>query len=74
VIGPFINNNTDKPNSTHETFIGLMTGVFPGILRMGWGLVDVRDVAFSHVLALENPKAQGRHICANEGVSMKDVR
>jgi dihydroflavonol-4-reductase len=51
-----------------------MTGAFPGILRMGWGMVDVRDVALSHVLAMENENANGRYICCNKTLWMREAR
>ncbi|CAH1416524.1 unnamed protein product [Lactuca virosa] len=59
VIGPILQPTL---NFTSEGFISLIeTGkeVFPdGIYR----LVDVRDVANAHILAFENPEANGRYI------------
>ncbi|KAL4586257.1 hypothetical protein LXL04_010892 [Taraxacum kok-saghyz] len=65
VIGPILQPTL---NYTSEAFINLIeTGkeVFPdGIYR----LVDVRDVAIAHILAFENPKANGRY-CLVSAVS-----
>ncbi|MFT7521160.1 MAG: dihydroflavonol-4-reductase [Kiritimatiellia bacterium] len=54
-------------------FRDILTGVFPGILSLNWGLVDVRDVALAHVLAMEKPKASGRYICAGQSMTMGEV-
>ncbi|KAI3719629.1 hypothetical protein L6452_20531 [Arctium lappa] len=58
VIGPFLQPTL---NLTSEGIMSLIkTGkeVFPdGIYR----LVDVRDIATAHILAFENPKANGRY-------------
>jgi nucleoside-diphosphate-sugar epimerase len=35
-----------------------------------FGYVDVRDVAKAHILALENPDAEGRHILAERTISV----
>jgi len=40
---------------------------------MGMAVVDVRDVAKAHLLAMENGKAAGRHICVAESVWMLDM-
>ncbi len=43
----------------------LLTGVYPAIPKLCFGLVDVRDVAEAHVAAFQRPEAEGRHIlCA----------
>lgn len=46
----------------------------PGIPRLGWAVVDVRDVAAGHRLAMEYPAAAGnRYICAGRHVWMRDM-
>lgn len=60
-------------NSTNEVFRDVMTGAYPGVLDLNWGLVDVRDVALAHILAMENPDASGRYICAGETRTMREV-
>lgn len=46
----------------------------PGCPRLGFTLVDVRDVAAAHRLALDEPKAAGnRYICANEFRWTRDI-
>ena len=70
VLGPSLG---PALNTTNQIFRDLLTGVYPGILSLGWGLVDVRDVARAHVLAMENDDASGRYLCAGEELSMKAV-
>jgi dihydroflavonol-4-reductase len=70
VIGPAL---TQSLNTSNGVLRDLLTGVYPGVLRICWGVVDVRDVARAHVLAQETPAAQGRHLCAREVVNMRDM-
>jgi len=70
VIGPSLGSAL---NSSNKILIDMMTGGFPGIINLNWGFVDVRDVAAAHILAMENPSAKGRYLCANESLTMKDV-
>ena len=51
----------------------MLKGAYPGIMRLNWGMVDVRDVAESHIRALEVTDARGRYICANDAVPMRQV-
>jgi dihydroflavonol-4-reductase len=72
VIGPSFSAETARNPSNH-LIAQMMTNEFPGILKIGWNFVDVRDVARAHVLAMENPQAQGRYIVSNESLWMKDL-
>ncbi|KAL4971261.1 hypothetical protein BDW66DRAFT_146443 [Aspergillus desertorum] len=46
----------------------LLSGNAPGIPRVQWGVVDVRDCADLHILAMTHEKAAGeRFICIGEG-------
>jgi len=71
VIGPSLSK--EGVNTSNAIFQGLLTGEYPVIMRIGWGIVDVRDVAQSHILAMENDNAEGRYICCNTTLWMKDV-
>ncbi|KAL9994007.1 putative cinnamyl-alcohol dehydrogenase [Helianthus debilis subsp. tardiflorus] len=70
VIGPFLQPTL---NLTTEGIMGLIkTGkeVFSdGIYR----LVDVRDVATAHILAFENPKANGRYCIVRKVVRSLEI-
>lgn len=47
---------------------------YPGVPRLGFPLVDVRDVASAHVAALNTPAAAGkRFICHTGFLWMKDI-
>lgn len=46
----------------------------PGIPRLGWSTVDVRDLAIAHRLAMEHPGAAGnRYICGGPHVWLRDM-
>jgi len=44
-----------------------------GAPDLWFGFVDVRDVAHAHILALENPSSEGRHILAERTMSVLDL-
>ena len=52
----------------------LLARQVPGIPRLGWATVDVRDLAVAHRLAMEVPDAEGnRDTSAGEHVWMRDM-
>lgn len=70
VIGPSL---TPAVNTSNQTFIDIINGVYPAIMSLDWGFVDVRDVASAHIAALEQTDASGRHICASGNMTMQEV-
>ncbi len=70
VVGPSLGPSLNTSNAIMRD---LLTGVYPGIMNLSWGFVDVRDVARAHILAMETPRASGLYVCAAETVSMKDT-
>ena len=48
----------------------LLDGAMPGIPRVGFGIVDVRDVADLHVRAMKDPGAAGERFLAVAGAFM----
>jgi len=64
VMGPAL---TTTSNSGSIDFMNdVLTGKFKmGVPELEFSFVDVRDIAKAHILALENPKAKGRHITTN---------
>ena len=63
VLGPAL--ETDYGSSLEALYL-LMTGAYPILPKLGFEIVDVRDVAVLHRLALETPEAAGqRYMCAN---------
>jgi len=56
VVGPLFS----LPVSSSISVIrDILAGVYPGTPRLSFTLVDVRDVAIAHVLAMEQPAANG---------------
>lgn len=70
VIGP---SHTERMNPSNQVLADILGGVYPGIMSIAWGLVDVRDVARAHIEAMEHAGAAGRYLCANETLSMRDL-
>ena len=70
VIGPSL---VPAINTSHTSLIGLTNGHIPAVIALEWALVDVRDVARAHILAMENPVAAGRYIVAAESRTVRQV-
>lgn len=51
----------------------MVVGDVPGIPKWSIPLVDVRDVAKIHLLAMVNPKAKGRYLAVSKTLWMKEV-
>ena len=53
----------------------LMDGAMPGLPKLQFGVVDVRDVADLHLRAMTNPAAKGERFLAVAGdfISMRDI-
>ena len=63
VLGPAL--EADYGSSLEALYL-LMTGAYPILPKLGFEIVDVRDVAVLQRLALETPEAAGqRYMCAN---------
>lgn len=65
-IGPAI-------NTTNAMIRDIMTGVYPGIMDINWGFVDVRDTAKAHIIAMENSSANGRYLCSAGLMHMREL-
>ncbi|ACF43132.1 SDR family oxidoreductase [Pelodictyon phaeoclathratiforme] len=70
VIGPSL---APSLNTSNEMIRDIMIGVYPGIIDINWGFVDVRDVAKAHILAMETDTASGRYLCSAEALHMREV-
>ena len=70
VIGPSLGPSL---NTSNQIIRDILMGVYPCILDLNWGFVDVRDVARAHILAMENGKASGRYLCSAESMHMKEL-
>lgn len=72
IMGPALGTNA---STSLRTVSELLEGNTPGLARVSYGLVDVRDCANMHVLAMTHPDAKGeRFLCVGEGcASLLDI-
>jgi nucleoside-diphosphate-sugar epimerase len=72
VLGPVLGPDF---STSIQIVKGLMDGAMPGSPKLGFGLVDVRDVADLHLRAMIDPAANGERFLAISGdfVWMRDV-
>lgn len=64
IMGPALSKDV---STSLEIPIRLMNGKTPGLPRIGFSFVDVRDVAECHVKAMEIAEAAGERFLATEG-------
>lgn len=71
LLGPTLGSDATSLHTVSE----LLDGNAPGLPRVCMGVVDVRDCAELHLLAMTHPKAKGeRFICIGEGsVMMEEI-
>lgn len=71
VLGPVMGRDFSESIQVVER---LVSGRVPGIPRLGFNIVDVRDVADLHLRAMTDPKAAGeRFIAAGHWAWMEDI-
>jgi nucleoside-diphosphate-sugar epimerase len=72
IFGPLLDPNF---SASIEVVYRLMNGALPGCPDLAWNIVDVRDVADLHILAMTSPKAKGeRFLCVSPPVmKIKDM-
>jgi dihydroflavonol-4-reductase len=71
VLGPSL---LGIDNASNELVAKFLRREVPGVPRLHLGLVDVRDVATAHVLAMTAPKAAGeRFLLVSDTVWMKEI-
>jgi dihydroflavonol-4-reductase len=68
-IGPF----DTKPTPTGRIFVDFLNGKFPAYMDTGLNLVDVAEVARTHVAALEVGKPGNRYILGGENLTLKQI-
>ncbi len=72
ILGPLL--SADTPPTSSEAVRKFMAKEFPGIPRLGYACVDVRDVAAAHVAAMTAPSAANeRFLCAGEHTWMEEI-
>ena len=72
VMGPALTTTSNSGS------IDFMNDILKGKFKMGapelqFSFVDVRDIAKAHILALENPKAKGRHVITNVEMNVMEL-
>ncbi len=68
-IGP----NDAKPTPTGRIFVDFLNGKFPAYVETGLNLVDVAEVARTHVAALTVGKPGKRYILGGENLTLKQI-
>jgi dihydroflavonol-4-reductase len=68
-IGP----NDSKPTPTGHIFVDFLNGKFPAYMDTGLNLVDVAEVARTHVAALRAGKPGKRYILGGENLTLKQI-
>ncbi len=62
ILGPLLGR---RPGTSLQIVQRLLRGAYPALPRLSFGVVDVRDVADLHVLALRSPEAAGQRLIAS---------
>jgi dihydroflavonol-4-reductase len=71
VLGPLL--HAERTPSL-EVIRLLLAHALPAVPRLGFAVVDVRDIAIAHRLAMQTPAADGnRYICAGEHLWMSEI-
>ncbi|KAL2628833.1 hypothetical protein R1flu_013519 [Riccia fluitans] len=70
VVGPLLQNTL---NTSCELILDMLKGAIKEYANAAFGYVNVKDVALAHVLAFENPTAEGRYILAERVLHYEDV-
>lgn len=71
VLGPVLHG---AAGTSLEPVRRILAREVPGIPRLGWATVDVRDLAIAQRLAMESPIAAGnRYICCGRHVWMREM-
>lgn len=62
-----------KPTPTGRIILDFLKGKFPAYVETGLNLVDVRQCARGHVVALEKGKSGERYILGGENLTLKQI-
>jgi len=68
-----IGTNDSKPTPTGRIFVDFLNGKFPAYMDTGLNLVDVAEVARTHVAALTVGKPGKRYILGGENLTLKQI-
>lgn len=62
-----------KPTPTGEIIVRFLRGKMPAYVNTGLNLIDVRDVASGHLLALNKGQTGARYILGHQNLSLKEI-
>ncbi len=62
-----------KPTPTGKIIVDFARGAMPGFVDTGLNVVDVRDVAQGHLLALERGRRGERYILGSENLTLEQI-
>lgn len=62
-----------KPTPTGDTIVRFLRRKMPFYVDTGLNLIDVRDVAWGHLLALEKGSSGDRYILGNQNLTLKQI-
>ncbi|MBD2345928.1 hopanoid-associated sugar epimerase [Anabaena subtropica] len=62
-----------KPTPTGDIILRFLRRQMPAYVNTGLNLIDVRDVAWGHLLALEKGKSGDRYILGHQNISLKQL-
>jgi dihydroflavonol-4-reductase len=68
-----IGTNDSKPTPTGRIFVDFLNGRFPAYMDTGLNLVDVAEVAQTHVAALTAGQPGKRYILGGENLTLKQI-
>ncbi len=68
-----IGSNDAKPTPTGRIFVDFLQGKFPAYMDTGLNLVDVSEVARTHVAALTTGQPGRRYILGGENLTLKQI-
>ena len=71
VLGPML--HATHARSSPALIRDLVARSFPACPQIYMGIVDIRDVAIAHAVAMELPTAKGRYILHNEALWMQEI-
>lgn len=72
VLGPIL--DARQTSTSAELVLTLMQRKYPGVPRLNYSVVDVRDVAAAHLAAMTHPDAAGkRFVCSTDSIWMMEV-
>ncbi|MBW4643667.1 MAG: NAD-dependent epimerase/dehydratase family protein [Goleter apudmare HA4340-LM2] len=62
-----------KPTPTGDIILRFLRRQMPAYVNTGLNFIDVRDVAWGHLLALKKGKSGDRYILGNQNLSLKQI-